>query len=73
MSDKEIDKEMEDKVLAELLLRISTLEKILLEKKIFSLEEYSVIFNESVNKLMEVLKNDTIKSTEVIPPGVLKN
>jgi hypothetical protein len=67
------DKDVEDKVLAELLLRISTIEKLLLEKGTFTLEEYNVVFNASVNKLMEALKNDVRTTTEITPPGVLKN
>ena len=61
-----------ERMMAELLLRISTVEKLLIDKKIITVEEYHEIFTNSVSKLTEALK-EQIKSTEVIPPGVLKN
>jgi hypothetical protein len=62
----------QDKLLAELLLRISTVEKLLIDKNVITLDEYSNIFNESVTKLVDAMKNmKTVE--EVIPPGVLKN
>ncbi len=75
INDQDTRLDSQDKLLAELLLRLSTVEKLLLEKKLISLDEYSSIFNESVNKLIDVLKNDTATkiSTETIPDGVLKN
>lgn len=61
-----------DKLLAELLLRISTVEKLLIDKNVISLDEYNEIFTKSVNKLMDLLKNPEV-SKEVMPPGILKN
>jgi hypothetical protein len=61
-----------DKLLAELLLRVSTVEKLLIDKKIVSLDEYNEIFTKSVNKLMDLLKNPA-ETSEVTPPGILKN
>lgn len=61
-----------DKLLAELLLRISTVEKLLIDKNVISLDEYNEIFTKSVNKLMDLLKNPEV-SKEVMPPGTIKN
>lgn len=69
----------QDKLFTELLLRISTIEKLLIDKNIISLEEYNNIFTKSVNKLIDVMKNDIklteseVKSTEITPPGILKH
>lgn len=74
MNEKRL--EDQDRLLAELLLRVSTVEKLLLDKKVISLEEYNEIFTKSVNKLLDLLKDEKIKtglSSEVTPPGILKN
>lgn len=63
----------QDRLLAELLLRISTVEKLLIDKNVISLEEYNDIFTKSVSKLIDLMKNNDAKVTEIAPPGVLKN
>ena len=72
MVDKDIEAD-QDRLLAELLLRISTVEKLLIDKKVISLDEYNEIFTKSVNKLVDLMKNTATASPEVVPPGVLKN
>ncbi len=61
----------QDKLLAELLLRISTIEKLLIDKGLISLDEYNEIFTKSVNKLFDLLKEDVTKNK--IASDIFKN
>lgn len=65
-----------DKITTELLLRISSLEKILLEKKVFKAKEFADIFEASVKKLTDIINNEESKIDQGLPifvPGTLKN
>ena len=66
-----------DGVITELLLRISTLEKLLIDKKIFTAKEFSNIFEASVKKVTEIMaEKDQTKFTDankIFVPGKLKN
>lgn len=63
MSNEKDDINLEG-VVTELLLRISTLERLLLDKKVFTNKEYSSIFENSVNKVTELMKSETENKTE---------
>lgn len=69
----EIRESEQDKLLAELLLRISTVEKLLIDKNVITLPEYNEIFSKSVNKLMELLKTEPVKPKVSVPDGVVKH
>jgi hypothetical protein len=67
-----------DGVITELLLRISTLEKLLIDKKVFTAKEFSNIFEASVKKVTEMMdeKSNSTKFAEnnkIFVPGKLKN
>lgn len=53
-----------DGVITELLLRISTLEKILLDKKIFTAKEFSTIFEDSLKKVTNLMKEQEQKAID---------
>ncbi len=68
-----------DGVITELLLRISTLEKLLIDKKVFTAKEFSNIFEASVKKVTEMMDKksaqfvDSNESKKIFIPGKLKN
>lgn len=63
-----------DSVVTELLLRISTLERLLLDKSVFTAKEYSTIFEASVKKVADLMEKTEIEnSTIIVPATVNKN
>lgn len=58
------DRDLFDTLLAELLLKVNTVEKILIDNKIISIEEYNKVFTNSVNKMTDILNQ-----TKKIPEG----
>lgn len=66
-----------DGVITELLLRISTLEKLLIDKKVFTAKEFSNIFEASVKKVTEIMaekdNNTFAENKKMFVPGKLKN
>lgn len=56
MTNNDSRLEEQDRLIAELLLRISTMEKLLIEKQILSSEEYIKTFNVAVDNLISALK-----------------
>jgi len=58
------DRDLFDALLAELLLKVNTVEKILIDNKIISIEEYNKVFTNSVNKMTDILNQ-----TKKIPEG----
>lgn len=66
-----------DGVITELLLRVSTLEKLLLDKKVFTAKEFGDIFEASVKKVTNLMQEQDKKSIEssnkVFIPATIKN
>lgn len=50
----DIDK---DRLMAEMLMRLSTIEYILISKNVISTDEYANALKDSMDKLKEILKN----------------
>lgn len=66
-----------DGVITELLLRVSTLEKLLIDKKVFTAKEFGTIFEDSVKKVTSLMKDQEQKAVDenikVFIPATVKN
>ena len=76
MSNEKDDIDL-NRVVTELLLRISTLEKLLIDKKVFTNKEYNSIFEEASNKVLELMKEqqkaDINENNTIFIPATVKN
>ena len=70
MTDEKDDVNL-NSVVTELLLRISTLEKLLLEKNVFTSKEYSVIFEASVKKVTDLMEKTEAENTTIFVPATI--
>ena len=77
MGDDKSDDVQRDNIITELLLRVSSLEKLLIDKKVITAKEFGAVFEASVKKMTDIIKeqeaNMTPENTNVFVPAKLKN